>query len=1182
MKQVFKLVNLFLVILLVSFTSCTNDLSEKDSQMSFSFTLPQEKLNRTTDDNNDKTLWNVTAVIENKKDIIQKIEQSGYSGETVTITFNQIIIGQKVRINIDLTQDGETTPSYTGSSDWLIVKKDENKINIALSKVEIILPVDAALPKINTSPESIVEIATSGSTETITKPLSVNATSTDGGTLSFIWQEKNENNEWTPYTPITTTTDNDNTTCSIDITVNKGQDRTFRCIITNTNNSVNGNKTATIETNEVTVAYVEGALTSITAQYTGESETFGSRPYSSVKVTETYTSGSKTTDVTVPADASRYTISPTKDDEKAIGYVPYTVKYNPGNGNIKTEIRVPVKYELNANDFIIKSNTNNDENIGYSKDSPEKIPEHTYKTKVTLTAKDSLPNVIYKTEESEQASEYDIIGNGISYHWIYRSVNDTNNVNNANTLTPISNSWCIGEEITLYYYVQFCPWKIALKTSDGNLVEDLNNLTENTTYILSATNEADENPNVTFISDSSVFRVSGSTLTTPSATTSDQTAIITANVGGIEIGKLNVTVPGNPEYDAIVSDWYSLKTKIENIPENTYTEDNPYVIAISSNIIQTTYCIDVTQPVKIIPLNDVTISRTTTHKTQFFYTTAYFEIAGTPNAKITLDGDTIQATNPIIQATSSLSISYCDFNKNINISGYGGAIYVNKDDTSTINVNLSNCNFDNNTVTSTVNGGAVALYGKSIISKINNCTFTNNKATNGSGGALYIYGTTLQTTDKIHTLKDCIFSNNQTSSESGKGGALYLERGTLILDGITMTRNIDYQNNNSDIFVYNDYCYVTLENENTIDCFIDQFGSGTDNPVIKLGENFNTDSRINFLCVVSDGASVEDGDRLITPTTQLTDEQIACFPSITDEEGTSWTLNSDGTITAATSGGSGGTQLSGTSVTSETQLLDALSGTAEIIIIENDITLTGSNSLVINNRTVQIAANKNVKITQTQTNSDYNLIWVQSGGNLTLGGGAGMLTLQGNSTATGPLIYMNGNELTLTENCKLTGVSNNTAANAILILKGEFNMTGGEITENTAGSAINTNKNSQTGNITMNISGGKIYNNSGASNGGAINIVNASYSTTVNIYGTAEIYNNTTKGNGGSIYMTGSNNILNVNPSTENDKVRIYDNYQDDTNQNASIYITNGSTFYLNGNNLTRNLTPYSSNINKP
>ena len=43
MKQVFKLVNFFLVILLVSFTSCSNDLSEKNKEISFSFELPQEK-----------------------------------------------------------------------------------------------------------------------------------------------------------------------------------------------------------------------------------------------------------------------------------------------------------------------------------------------------------------------------------------------------------------------------------------------------------------------------------------------------------------------------------------------------------------------------------------------------------------------------------------------------------------------------------------------------------------------------------------------------------------------------------------------------------------------------------------------------------------------------------------------------------------------------------------------------------------------------------------------------------------------------------------------------------------------------------------------------------------------------------------------------------------------------------
>lgn len=1180
MKQIFKLVNLFLVILLVSFTSCTNDLSEKDSQMSFSFTLPQEKLNRTTDDNNDKTLWNVTAVIENKKDIIQKIEQSGYSGETVTITFNEILVGQKVRINIDLTQDGETTPSYTGSSDWFIVKKDENKINIKLSKVEIILPVDAALPKINTSPESIVEIATSGSTETIAKTLSVNATSTDSGTLSFIWQEKNENNEWTSYTPITTTTDNNTTTCSIGVTVNKGQVRTFRCIITNTNNSVNGNKTATIETDEVTVAYVEGTLTSITAQYTGQFETFGSRPYSSVKVTEIYTSGSKTTDVTVTAYDSRYTIEPKNDTEKAIGYVPYTIKYN-FNANVTTEIRVPVKYQLSAGDFVITSTTNE---IGNSTSSnPEKIAQFIGNTtlQVKTSATSNIPNEIYKDENSARAEDYDILEN-LQSVWKKTINNLTTEITNTkadnsiegtyiytNTLTvPTDNSWCVRGSIELEYYVKVCPWTLAVNNEDGNSV-NLDNLTENTTYKLSATNEALEATTTTYItweSDKNSFVVENDNLTTPQASTSDQTATITAKVdNNKEVGSVKVTVkkvePLGSQANPFTL-WSDLKSYLEN---NSSDETEIYV---KDNLTANSK-ITVGKPIKIIPVGEVTITRSSTFADEFFLTNDSFEIAGTQTAKITFNGESsTNAQQPIIKATASLKLSYCDFNNNVNTSTDGGAIYVNKNDTSTINVNLSNCNFNNNFVTNTVNGGAVALYGKSIISQINNCTFTNNKATNGGGGAIYLETNGTSPTNNINTITNCTFTNNTSSSN---GSAIYLKKGHIILEGTTISNNLYLDSVQ--------YTYCTFKGNNNLHCVDFKVSYGGAFSEITIDDTFDTSSVISINIVNKENISSSNPLKFIN--INIENDIINCF-KITDEEGTSWILNSDGTITTATSGGSsGGTSLSGTTVTSETQLLDALSGTAEIIIIENDITLTGSNYLVIENKTVQIAANTNVTITQT-TGANY-LIWVKSGGNLTLGGGEGMLTLQGNSSATEELIYMKGNKLTLTENCKLTGVSNTYAKNAINIINGEFNMTGGEITGNTAGSAITTDS-YQTGNITMNISGGKIYKNSGATNGGAINIVNpdnTSFTTTVNIYGTAEIYNNTANNYGGSIYMTGSNNILNVNPSTESDKVKIYDNYQTTTNQNASIYIDDG-TFNLNGNNLTRNLTPYSSNINKP
>lgn len=1135
----------------------------KNKEISFSFELPQEKINRATNENSDNTLWNINAQIENTKEIIQKIEKTAYSGETVTLTFKEIIVGQKVRINIDLTQDGETTPSYTGSSDWFIVKKDENKINISLNKVtsnennEPPTIVDAAEPQINVYPTSKVEIATENNLqEELTETLSVNATSTDGGTLSFIWQEKNPDNTWQKFEPITTTTDSDRIESSIEVTVKKGNSKTFKCIITNTNNSVNGNKTATIETNEVTVAYVEGQLASIKAQYIGEYEKFNYEDFYSnekVTVTETYTSGTNNqTSITFDASENRYDIQKVNNDEKAIGYVPYTVSCISST-NITTNLTVPVKYQLNANDFVITGSNQNNGN-------QEKIAQFTGNTtlEVVTSEASNVPSKIYenKDENSATAEDYDILQNLQSVWKLENQQIIDTTVNNAvaktyqytNTLTvPTENSWCVGDPIELEYEVEVCPWKIALNTEDGNTV-DLNILTGNTTYTLSATNEAVANPNVTWeSSDSSVFNVRGSTLTTPTATTTEnQTAKITAKVGDKEIGSVEVTVQGNPEYHVIVSSWSKLQEEIGNIPEDTYTEENPYVIAINnSNEYNVSSCINVTQPVKIIPLENVTITRLGT-KGEFFFTTAYFEIAGTQTAKITFNGESsTDAQQPIIIATSSLKLSYCDFNNNINTSTDGGAICVTENETSTINVNLSNCNFNNNSVTNTVNGGAVALYGKSIISQINNCTFTNNKATNGSGGALYIYGTTVENTEKIHTLKDCSFSNNQTSSESGKGGALYLDQGTLILDGITMTGNKNYQNNNSDIFVNNNYCYVTLENNNKIDCFIDQFGSQY-NPVIQLGDNFSTESKINFLCVASSGASVEDGDKLIA-TTQLTSEQIACFQSITDEEGTSWTLNSDGTITKAITGGSsGGTITANVQVSTWSNLkteIASITGTTYteenpyVIEITGNMNTEDSTVEVITvSSHVKLVSNSDCTITRTSAFASVNLFQVNSEASLTIGdaNAGGTLTLDGGGTdvsATASLIKVSGT-LVLNEKSVL---QNNNCKEAY----------------GTSGSAVYSNGG------TIKVSGATINNNSNkysSSYGGAIYIKNGTLNITSGLF-----ENNSTYKNGGAIYVTGG--TVNITGGEFTNNIVSSGSYKTETGYGGSaIYIDSATT----------------------
>lgn len=811
MKQVFKLVNLFLVVLLLSFTSCTNDLSEKNPEISFSFTLPQETISsRSTEENSDFSQWIINAQIETSEKVLQNITQEGTSGQTITIHFENIQVSQNVRIDIELTPKGEEKPSYKGTSEWFITKKGSNKIHITLKKIQYeIIPdddndtgtddkpeiiIDAAVPQINVYPTSKVEIATeNNSQEELTETLSVNATSTDGGTLSFIWQEKNSDGNWENITDYTTSTTNGQTSCSIDVTVNKGKSRTFKCIITNTNNSVNGNKTATIETNEVTVAYVEGQLASIKAQYIGEYEKFNYEDFYSngkVTVTETYTNGNTPTEVKVTADESRYTISPTNNDEKAIGYVPYTVSCISST-NITTNLTVPVKYQLNANAFVITGSNQNNGN-------QEKIAQFTGNTtlEVVTSEASNVPSKIYenKDENSATAEDYDILQNLQSVWKLENQQIIDTTVNNAvaktyqytNTLTvPTENSWCVGDPIELEYEVEVCPWKIALNTEDGNTV-DLNILTGNTTYTLSATNEAVANPNVTWeSSDSSVFNVRGSTLTTPTANANDQIATITAKVSDVQVASVTVTVPSSAKGS-------------ENNPITTWSELDSAVEAGGTiyikNGMTATSTITVSTSTQIVAKEDVTITRGSGFTKAFFENTSIFTLGDSDGTnKITLDGgkgSNIDAQAPLITSrgeSAELTLNNCILQNNKNTSDTkGGAI------------NISSGTF-------TMNGGVV---GKEVTENVGpteiqswkyaaDASNFSNYAKAGGGGIYIASGTATINDAKIshNYVPDPDDNLNQNNSENlavAHGGGIYIEKGLLTLDKTEVSYNTGY------------------------------------------------------------------------------------------------------------------------------------------------------------------------------------------------------------------------------------------------------------------------------------------------------------------------------------------------------------------------------------------------------
>ena len=265
------------------------------------------------------------------------------------------------------------------------------------------------------------------------------------------------------------------------------------------------------------------------------------------------------------------------------------------------------------------------------------------------------------------------------------------------------------------------------------------------------------------------------------------------------------------------------------------------------------------------------------------------------------------------------------------------------------------------------------------------------------------------------------------------------------------------------------------------------------------------------------------------------------------------------------SGGTGGgaIALQGRSVTSETELISAIADTnVDTIIIASDFSIS---SKVVINRDITIAANDDFTI--THSSSDY-LFEVNSDTTFTLGGGAGLLTIEGSTENT---IYSYGN-IILKDNIALT---NSSAERGVIFLyKGTLTMKGGSIYNNNS-TAITSNMGD--GDVEINISGGEIYNNTknSSSFGSAIYIISSNYhKATVNIYGSAKIYNNINT-SGSAISIRDQDSDLKINSTDEENNASIYNN----TSSNINMYLGN---LYIDKQQITDGIEPYTPNINYP
>ena len=717
-----------LVLFFFLFTFGCTDLYKKDvnTDLEFKIQIPKTRNAQTEAE----TLKLVVKLSYKDEDTsFEKIVYST-SEKIEKITFQNVEVGSKIKISASVFDTENLL--FFGETEYKKVEPTNNIFTLTLEKVYVEPEIiDTQVPEISIPLNSIVELATPDSADSIEKQISIGATVSDGGDISFQWQKK-VNNAWQNIDGIDEDQVKQNNITErkshLKITIEKGNTQYYRCIVTNTNKNVNGEQTASITSNEVTVAYFEGEL-SIKATYNSEEyEIFeqeflddtNSYDYSVIDIEETYSfTNGETRIFQTQFSSEKYSIAKTNEAEKAIGYVPYTVTYKETSNSeapISTTVYVPVKYELSA-DYLSISGTPNETETWGTESNPEKVAQHTSSS--TLTAKYSS-NISLYSKDSSEVADFNILDN-CSISWSKGTKNADNSVTVDNsiagnftyTATLTSNSdWIVEEEISAEYYIKVCSWEIKIK--DGKNQEDFtaykDNLDGYTTYTLSVTNEAEEKPSVTWTSDNDDFIISrdSNQLSTPVAGENAQTATITATVGQIEVASIVVTVAAieygtetNP-----ITDWSMLARKIENTGGDIYI----------SGEMTATEKITVEKETNIIAAKPVTITRDTSFTDTMFTVDAALTIQGTSEKTIIIDGNNIEATNTII-SSNNISLSYVYIQNCYSSEILGTAISVNKGAFS-----LQNSIFKNNSFSYS----SILFNGSTIEAEINDCSFEDS------------------------------------------------------------------------------------------------------------------------------------------------------------------------------------------------------------------------------------------------------------------------------------------------------------------------------------------------------------------------------------------------------------------------------------------------------------------------
>lgn len=509
----------------------------------------------------------------------------------------------------------------------VIIAKVDNKV---IGSISVILPgiTNAAEPLLVGDFESKELIYPVDTEDPV---LDISAMSTDGGVITFQWKVQNANGEWEDVEATKTEPATELYTSSLTVPLSSfdiNETKTYKCIVTNTNENANGTKTSSIE-KEATIKYVEGSISGVTAKYEGDYELYGSeflssdsktQDFSKIKITETYKSSSgKTGQRTVDFNQEDYTIS---DGKNAVGYDPYTIVY--ANKNLTADVRVPVKYKISSGEIQI-----NHSSSGTVADDSGKIEFIKDSENCSLDVSfviDSMKLQVYKTVDSTE-TEYYCDKNEVAVEWnqgtevegkpfaIFVDVSTVNEQTYTATISPKNDGWlvCDDDSISLSKIVSIIESSVITEP-DGT----------------------QENPFTKW--DQLVASVRNN-----QSVTAYITGDITASTSEIIVGGSSST------------------------------------------------CIALV----IIPVGNVTITRTGAYKMFDVQEGGTLSIVGNENEKITFDGANLTASDSMFGINNtSANFSYCDF-KNTNLQDDGAVLYIT-DTAGNTCVNIGNCTFENN------------------------------------------------------------------------------------------------------------------------------------------------------------------------------------------------------------------------------------------------------------------------------------------------------------------------------------------------------------------------------------------------------------------------------------------------------------------------------------------------------